>query len=674
MRCGFVVWPALALLFCRLGLAAKINAVSSDELGSIVRIGGSPYFFPTDAAQTSKPSTDISVSNGLHLVTSIRVRESVITQDFLESRIRAYSNADDVWNDNFLESVVITCNAASECSFDETSANWFDENEVKYLFLAGDFQEPKFKNTKVTSVGTGLPSGPYLFDIPDKRSPSEPLSFHKAYRLFRDDYQSFLFGVLPKPDGNGWVQTHFTLPSDPEGAQYIPVSSRLSVQPSEQPLLGMRFALKDLFDAQGVPTGAGSLAYAKVNPIPETTAPSIQRLLDLGATLVGKTRTSQFAHGAHPWEFIDIPYSWNPRADGHLTASASSSGSATAIAGYQWLDFTVGSDTRGSIRKPASLVGAYGIRPSLGSLDLTGVVPLSDEMDTTGFFARDPFIFYEVAQHWFADSPAWSKDAVTKFPAIMYYPTEHFPMKNPKAQRLLHEFVQTLRSQLNITAVTMDFTEVLTTHFPNRSFSKFQINSNKLAEYHSYHSVGKPLIKRYTEEFGEEPTFDPVPKAMFERAKHITPEEYQEALKMKKTFTSSIAESLFQPHSESCSDSLFIYDAGTGGRPSYRSQELNELDGSVPFLLTRPLDDQQDASPRPADFFNFLASMGNLPEITIPIGQVKYFSHVSSEYEMIPVAVQLVARSGCDMVLLEIVKKLGELGVLRDVQVGRTAF
>ena len=99
-----------------------------------------------------------------------------------------------------------------------------------------------------------------------------------------------------------------------------------------------------------------------------------------------------------------------------------------------------------------------------------------------------------------------------------------------------------------------------------------------------------------------------------------------------------------------------------------------DLCSPSPNVLFKAGLDLPPSPPRAADFFNFLASMGNLPEVTIPIGQVKYFSHVSNEYEMIPVAVQLVARSGCDRVLLEIVKKLGESGALRDVQVGRTAF
>jgi len=162
----------------------------------------------------------------------------------------------------------------------------------------------------------------------------------------------------------------------------------------------MRFAVKDIIDVKGLRTGAGSAAYLRTYNKAEATAPSIQRLLDLGATFVGKTRTSQFAHGAQPWEFVDFEYSRNPRGDGHLTAGASSSGSACAIAAYNWLDFTVGSDTRGSIRKPAALVGAFGLRPSHGTLDMSGVVTLSEQMDTISFFTRDPIIFESLGRNW----------------------------------------------------------------------------------------------------------------------------------------------------------------------------------------------------------------------------------------------------------------------------------
>ena len=85
----------------------------------------------------------------------------------------------------------------------------------------------------------------------------------------------------------------------------------------------------------------------------------------------------------------DIDYQQGPRGDGYPTAGASSSGSACAIAACHWLDFNTDSDTRESIRKPAALVSALGLRLSHETLDMSGVVVLSEWMDTIGFFTRE---------------------------------------------------------------------------------------------------------------------------------------------------------------------------------------------------------------------------------------------------------------------------------------------
>jgi len=147
-----------------------------------------------------------------------------------------------------------------------------------------------------------------------------------------------------------------------------------------------QFGLKDIYDAKGLPTAPELTSKRKKSP---PKLPSIEKFLQLGAV-----QESQFAHGARPREFRDVSYS---QEDGYLATSASNSGSACAIAAYKWLEFTVGSDTRSSVRKSVALVGAYGVSPSLGSMDLRGVVPLSQEMD---FFARHSKVVHEVASNW----------------------------------------------------------------------------------------------------------------------------------------------------------------------------------------------------------------------------------------------------------------------------------
>src|SRR5438309_5925048 len=163
---------------------------------------------------------------------------------------------------------------------------------------------------------------------------------------------------------------------------------------ADGPLSGLTFAAKDLFDVAGHPTGGGNPDWAKTNPVPERHAWAVQTLLDAGADLIGKTITDEVALGIlgeNP--FYGTPT--NPRAPGHVPGG-SSSGSAAAVAGGL-CDTALGTDTGGSVRVPASFCGLYGIRPTHGRLDLTGMMQQAPPSDTTGWFARDPKTFARVS-------------------------------------------------------------------------------------------------------------------------------------------------------------------------------------------------------------------------------------------------------------------------------------
>jgi amidase len=160
------------------------------------------------------------------------------------------------------------------------------------------------------------------------------------------------------------------------------------------PLSGLTFAAKDLFDVAGHPTGGGNPDWAATNPVPERHAWAVQTLLDAGADLIGKTITDEVSLGIlgeNP--FYGTPT--NPRAPGHVPGG-SSSGSAAAVAGGL-CDTALGTDTGGSVRVPASFCGLYGIRPTHGRLDLTGMMPQAPNSDTTGWFARDADTFARVS-------------------------------------------------------------------------------------------------------------------------------------------------------------------------------------------------------------------------------------------------------------------------------------
>ena len=180
---------------------------------------------------------------------------------------------------------------------------------------------------------------------------------------------------------------------DPFGAFCRDSDAYLEGAP-EGPLAGLTFAAKDIFDIAGHVTGGGNPDWKAAQSPAGKTAPHVARLVEAGATMVGKTITDEITRGilgenAHYGTPI------NPRAPGRV-AGGSSSGSASAVAGGL-VDFALGSDTGGSVRVPASFCGLYGMRTTHGRLSLEAMLPQAQSYDTVGWFARDAAMFARVA-------------------------------------------------------------------------------------------------------------------------------------------------------------------------------------------------------------------------------------------------------------------------------------
>lgn len=161
------------------------------------------------------------------------------------------------------------------------------------------------------------------------------------------------------------------------------------------PLNGLSFVAKDLFDVAGYPTAGGNPDWASDNPIPDKNAWAVQTLLDAGADLIGKVITDEFSYGILGENaFYGTPL--NSAAPDRVPGG-SSSGTAAAV-GAKICDFGIGTDTGGSVRVPASFCGLYGIRPTHGRLDLSGMMPQAPSSDTTGWLAHAPDTFRRVSR------------------------------------------------------------------------------------------------------------------------------------------------------------------------------------------------------------------------------------------------------------------------------------
>ncbi|KAL5697343.1 amidase [Ranunculus cassubicifolius] len=153
------------------------------------------------------------------------------------------------------------------------------------------------------------------------------------------------------------------------------------------PLTGLNFAVSDVFDIDGYVTGFGNPDWAKTHEAATRTSPVISSVVEGGATCNGKTVVDEMAlsiSGVN--KSYDTPT--NPSAPAHIPGGASS-GSAVAVAA-QLVDFSLGIDTAGGVRVPASFCGIFGFRSSQGALSNVGLIPVAPSLDAVGWFAKDP--------------------------------------------------------------------------------------------------------------------------------------------------------------------------------------------------------------------------------------------------------------------------------------------
>lgn len=152
------------------------------------------------------------------------------------------------------------------------------------------------------------------------------------------------------------------------------------------PLAGIPISAKDLFDIQGSPTPAGSKLLANAEPA-AANAPLIQRVLDAGLIILGRTNMTEFAYsglGINP--HYGTPASPWDRANRHIPGG-SSSGTAVSVADGMVLA-GLGTDTGGSCRIPAAMCGIVGYKPTARRVPITGVLPLSTSLDSIGPLAN----------------------------------------------------------------------------------------------------------------------------------------------------------------------------------------------------------------------------------------------------------------------------------------------
>ena len=222
----------------------------------------------------------------------------------------------------------------------------------------------EFTESELTGTVDRLDALASIYDEIDEAPVEDVLADQTGPDVFERDSRP---GDLPEDPYNAWL-TRFELSrSDASGA-----------------LSDVTVAIKDNMCLRGVELTCGSRAFEGV--VPDEHAPVVDRLLDSGVRILGKTNLDELAFGPTS-ETSSFGPTENPNVPGHV-AGGSSSGSAAAVAAGD-VDLALGSDTGGSVRIPASYCGIVGMKPTYGAVPLRGVVPMAPSMDHVGTLARD---------------------------------------------------------------------------------------------------------------------------------------------------------------------------------------------------------------------------------------------------------------------------------------------
>ncbi|KAK5652362.1 hypothetical protein OQA88_10554 [Cercophora sp. LCS_1] len=470
--------------------------------------------------------------------------------------IRDWYDQDDVFDEAFLSDTLLI--------LDDSHSG--DVAMVLRTELAGDSHGVSWPLKNVYHVTAPMqqkkvPSGPYVL---------KNGLVYGAWKVYTDESACFQTTVLlDRRHGRYWFKNLDSIGPDGTGMSVAVPSRRYASPCPASPLAGLRVAIKDNFKLAGTRSAVGNRSFLETYHADKETAAFIKKVIERGARVVGKTKMTAFASGEKPCDWFDFQCPFNVRGDGHLEPGASSTGSATAIAAYPWLDVCVGTDTNGSVREPAARCGVYGIRYSTDSWGSnSGLYPCCPEFDSVGAFARD---LKDLRT--FVEATLSSPTASKTLPKEILYPTEFFPHGDSVQQGLIDNFVVILEEFLGVKKTNFTLAERWAADPP------IEAQGKSLAEYAyktGYNPFYYDILHQYdgfrddhNKRFGAEPYVSPSMQWRWDRGAEISVDEVQQSLKELKVLQSWFAKNVLRADESSSSSAILILPVGAT-EPNYR--------------------------------------------------------------------------------------------------------
>ncbi|KIW13001.1 hypothetical protein PV08_08188 [Exophiala spinifera] len=613
------------------------------EASPFISIGESSYYVALEHSLASLSPELVKklgrFEDDLIPCTAIEWMSTEFSNSDLKASCEEFADKDDVWCEDFLSLVILL--QPSHGRHGLKSKHVFSVDKSKHKLSDGPFMVSR--------------SSGHVFPV---------------FKFLQDTHKAFVSGIIQKT-------TSSSILHELETTRGIAVPSKLRSVHDDRPLAGLRFAVKDTIALKDTKTGYGSRAWFESCSPEKRTAPAIKVLTDAGAVLVGKLKTTEFAEGTDPCEWLDDVCPYNPRGDGHQKPSSSSAGSAAAAAAYAWLDFTVGTDTGGSIRHPAGVQGLLGQRPSHGLISLEGVLGATNVFNTVGIFARDVEIFARVGSY-FVDPTGEPLPVSTGRKYNLLYPTRAPQIDNPdqhhhgqhrwfphpsvdlsfrtEAEKRIESVVQDLETLLKGERIAFNINELWHATPPigqPRSLDEAVGHIySAITTASAYHGGLDKFIQGYVDTHGGAmPKMSEVVRRRLEHGRALPPHKIAEALEAMQAFRKWTETTLFGSYDQDAT-TLLIFPQSCG-RPDYR-------------------DEMSDRTELFNDTFS-IYSFGYLvgcPDYTIPVAEVPYHSTATDQLEHLPVSISLVGRPGSDLELFNVLRQLHAAGIIRDVAAG----
>ncbi|KAK0111635.1 hypothetical protein ONS95_001980 [Cadophora gregata] len=488
---------------------------------------------------------------------------SEVTATWVQEQVARYSNEDDVFNEQFLATVIFHVRSSQDESIKVT--------DEAHIHLRGCGTE----QVVCTSEPQLLP-GPFAIVGSQLRD---------VWKLVDDVNGTCMVTLNPNQNANDGFKPFPVLSSDDRFSSFALPSRITSRATSNSLFAGMRILVKDNIHLKGIKTSVGNRAFYETYPPQPETAECVKRLIDQGAVILGKTKMNSFATWEESVEYIDYQAPWNPRADHHQSPGGSSSGSASAVATYDWLDMTIGTDISCSSVKLVT------------SFEYIGV------FDTAGILGTDLRKCRDFAAKWLR------AEVLQKNPkpfSLVLFPLDFWKAIDPKQANMGREFAQLVVAHLKADYLEISFEELWLESPPKDAqgctLSEYIDWAAKVQDYDAYHNCDD-FRKKYQKTTGHAPYVSPPVQKAWAFAQTISKDKRDKGFEHIKTY-----------------------------KEWFETQILSTATGNV--LVVMPIESMnpryRDESPKfeyPPPGINALtlAPVLEAPAITIPIKSTLYF-------------------------------------------------